>query len=277
MAGRRRPAAEIPESVAKPDWSDLLDNMLNVEGSLGDTYRRFYQYSTSNCAFLLMQGCPVEPIATFKGWQSVGRTVAKGARAFYIQRPILVKTGEIDQETGEEKKIQRFKPVKSIFPIGMTEGEALPDMELPEWSKERALGALGIREVAFQEFDGNMAGYSVAREVAINPAGPHPEKTLTHELGHIILGHTTTDAHEDYLKHRGIREFEAEATAHIVTTELGIITPEMASVSRGYLQSWLSGEKPDDSSIRAVFKAADAILVAGREPVDEAGADGSAA
>lgn len=269
MAGRRRPAAEVPGSVAKPDWSDLLDNMLNVEGSLGDTYRRFYQYSTSNCAFLLMQGCPVEPIATFKGWQSVDRTVAKGARAFYIQRPILVKTGEIDQETGEDKKIKRFKPVKSIFPISMTEGEPLPDMELPEWSKERALGALGIREVAFDGFDGNVAGWSINRDIAINPASPHPEKTLAHECGHVLLGHTTPDAHADYVNHRGMKELGAEAVAHIVTKELGLLTPRMASVSRAYVQHWAGEEEPTDQDIRAIFKASDELLTAGRDVPQE--------
>lgn len=266
MAGRRRPRAEVPEAVAKPEWPVLLENMLNVEGSIGDSYHRFHNYSLRNCAFLLMQGCPMEPIATYRKWDELGRQVVKGASAFYIQRPIQVKTGELDPETGEEKRITCFKPVKSIFPLSMTEGEPLPEMELPTWSKERALGALAIREVAFESFSSNMAGYSVGREIAINPAGPHPEKTLAHELSHVVLKHTEPDAHADYVRHRGLREFEAEASAHLVTTELGIMTPEMASKSRAYLQGWLRGETPPDESIRGVFKAADQILNAGREP-----------
>ena len=270
MAGRRKPA-EIPEKVANPQWDELLDEMLNIEGSLGETYRRFYQYSTSNCAFLLMQGCPVEPIATFKGWQSVNRQVSKGASAFYIQRPIMIKTGEKDEETGEDKKIKRFKPVKAIFPVSMTEGEPLPELELPEWSRARMLGALSIREVAFQDFEGNTQGYSVNRDIAINPAAAYPEKTFFHETGHVMLGHTRPEDHADYLKHRGMRELGAEAVAHIVTKELGLLTPESASVSRAYIQSWSKGEQPERSDVVAIFRAADEVLEAGREPVEQEG------
>ncbi|OLT47764.1 hypothetical protein BJF87_21350 [Gordonia sp. CNJ-863] len=268
MAGRRRPPAELPPEVANPDWNELLHQMLTVEGSLQNVYRRFYQYSTSNCAFLLMQGCPIEPIATYEGWKKVNRQVVmKGA--YYIRRPIKVKTGEKDEETGEDKLIQRFKPVKSIFPVSMTEGEPLPELELPEWNRSRALAALSIREVAFEDFRGNMQGYSVNRDIAINPAAVYPEKTFFHETGHVMLGHTRPEDHSDYMEHRGMRELGAEAVAHIVTKELGLLTPESASVSRAYIQSWSAGEKPERSDVLAIFKAADQVLEAGREPVEQ--------
>lgn len=263
-----RPKAEVPEHIQHPDWNDLLDQMLNVEGALGNTYRRFYNYSTSNIAFLLMQGCPIEPIATYEGWKRIGRQVTQKG-AYYIRRPILIKTGERDEVTGEDKKIQRFTPVKSIFPISMTEGESLPEIELPEWSRSRALAALAIREVAFEHIDGNTQGYSVDRDIAINPAAAFPEKTFFHETGHVLLGHTTADAHEDYKRHRGMKELGAEAVAHLVTNELGLLTPEMASVSRAYIQTWAQGEKPSPAEVRSYFKAADQALEAGRPVVAE--------
>ena len=108
------------------------------------------------------------------------------------------------------------------------------------------------------------------RNIAINPAARFPEKTLQHELGHVVLGHTTPEAHDDYLAHRGVKEFEAEGTAHIVMTELGLMTPEMASVSRGYIQQWMAGQRPSDESVRSIFKAADTILEAGRTPQPDA-------
>lgn len=46
--------------------------------------------------------------------------------------------------------------------------------------------------------------------------------------------------------------------------------------SRAYIRSWLSGETPSDQAISQVFKAADEILVVGREPADEPDAEGSA-
>ena len=36
-----------------------------------------------------------------------------------------------------------------------------------------------------------------------------------------------------------------------------------AAGSRGYIQHWLSGEKPSDQAIKEVFKAVDTILRAG--------------
>lgn len=272
MAARRKPAAEIPAHIAKPEWSDLLDAVLNVEGSMDDTYRRMYNYSTRNLAFLAMQNCPVEPVATYAGWTAVNRQVLKGSSAFYILRPVSIKLDEIDEQTGENKRLNRFKAVKAIFPIRMTEGEPLPEIEHPEWSTERALGALAINEVAFQSYEGNVQGHSYGRNFAINPLAKHPEKTLMHELGHIVLGHTVEEAHADYVAHRGLCEFEAEASAHLVTNELGLLTPEAAAVSRKYVQTWLQDDKPTDTSIRSVFKAADEILAAGRPtPVTEAG------
>lgn len=267
--------AETPDQVVNPDWNDLLDQMLNLEGSLSNVYRRFWNYSTSNCAFLLMQGCPMEPIATFKGWQSVDRSVVRGASAFYIQRPIMVKTGEKDEETGEDKKIKRFKPVKSIFPISMTEGEPLPEIELPEWSKQRALGALSICEVAFESFDSNSQGYSFERSVAVNPAAVYPMKTFFHETGHIMLGHTTEEQQRTYHQERPHRELGAEAVAHIVSTELGFMTDEMRSVSRGYIAHWRGQADGDEELLSRrhvldIFKASDLILEAGRPVVEEA-------
>lgn len=270
MAGRtktRRPAAEIPEQIANPEWSTLLDNMLNVEGSLGDAYRRMWQYSTRNCAFLAMQGCPIEPVATFQGWTNVNRQVQKGSSAFYILRPITIKLDEIDEATGENKTIGRFKPVKAIFPISMTEGEPLPEIEHPEWNKERALAALAIKQVAFESFEGNTQGYSYDRNIAVSPLAKYPNKTLAHELGHVVLGHTTGERTEDM--HRGLAEFGAEATAHLVTNELGLLTPDAASVSRAYVQSWLQGKEPSDQDIKAVFAATDTILKAGRPAEDK--------
>ena len=256
----RRETAPAPHA----EWGELLDASLTVKGSLGDTYRRFHPYSTTNCAFLLFQGCPIEPIGTYQRWQQIGRQVIKGASAFYVQRPIMVKTGEVDETTGEDRKIKRYKPVKSIFPVSMTEGEPLAEVDLPAWSSARALAALAIRQVAFEGFDGNKQGYSIGRDFAVNPAAKYPQKTMFHEIGHIALGHTLPDQLAEYARHRGVAEVQAEAVAHLSMTELGLMTPEMASVSRAYLQSWKRSTEIPDAMIRQIFQATDRILNAGR-------------
>jgi hypothetical protein len=64
--------------------------------------------------------------------------------------------------------------------------------------------------------------------------------------------------------HRGIREFEAESSAHLLMNELELDTPEQAEVSRGYIQHWMATETVPEQSIRTVFRTVDTILKAGR-------------
>lgn len=213
-----------------------------------------------------------EPVCSYEGWKAFGRHVVKGASGKYIYRPIMVKTGEVDQETGEPKKYKRFKPVKGAFVYSDTEGEPLPEIEHPTWSRARALGALAINEVVYDDISANTQGYSYGRNLAINPVARYPFKTTIHELGHICIGHTAPDAHHDYTKHRGVSEFQAETTAYIVLNELDMHDHFDPGESRAYIRSWLSGEVPSDQAIGQVFKAADEILVAGREPMSSEGA-----
>jgi hypothetical protein len=92
----------------------------------------------------------------------------------------------------------------------------------------------------------------------------NPLRTTIYELGHIILGHTTNLSIGEYLPHGGIREFEAEATAYLVGNELGLADEEWSNHSRGYIQHWLHDEQPPDTSIKRVFKAAEAMIKTGR-------------
>lgn len=247
------------------DWSGLMEVALNQEGSIGSQYQRFYNYSTLNMLFLLAQGCPLEPIANYQRWKDMGRQVKRGSKAYSIIRPITVKRE--DEATGEEKQFRRFKDVRCIFPYSMTEGDDLPPAEPREWSKERALGSLGISQVAFELFDGNCMGYSFDRNVAVSPVAAYPTKTLLHEIGHVEHGHTTPEP--DIAIHRGTAEFQAESTAYIVLHELGEVALMNVSESRGYIRSWLKGERPSDQSIRQVFSVVDRILKAGRPAVAE--------
>jgi antirestriction protein ArdC len=262
MKAESRRRSEPP--LAKLDWQDLVERALTMPGHLGDTYNRFYTYSFLNQLLLLEQGVR-EPVATYDRWQQLGRQVVRGSKAKAIIRPIVVKKKD---EAGEvEDTYLRFKPVRSLFTLSETTGEELPGFEIPRWYLDVALERLSVKRVPFRQLNGNIQGYSHGREFAINPTAKYPTKTLFHELGHIVLGHTTAEQREEYMQHRGIREFQAEATAHLTTNELGIASEEEAMVSRGYLQNWLQDERPSDLAVRAVFSATDKILRAGRVAV----------
>lgn len=250
----------------KPDWNELLDAALNIPGNVGNTYRRLYDYSMGNLAFLLAQGVTPQPVASYDRWKQIDRHVKRGAKARYILRPITVKLKDDLDDDGNPKTLQKFKAVKSVFPLEDTEGEPLPEqLELPTWTEERCLGNLAIRLVEFDSFNGNAQGYSTVNEIAINPIAVYPKATLFHELGHHAAKHLERSI-EEYREHRGSFEFEAEGTAHLVMKELELLTPEVAAKQRGYIQSWTSrATSTSNASVRTIFKATDKILRAGRE------------
>jgi antirestriction protein ArdC len=255
-------------------WRELIETALTLEGSIGNTYNRFYDYSHMNQIMLMWQGV-FEPIATYKRWQALGRQVKKGSTAKEIVRPIM------RYLTDEEKKklnidtrdkvtnVVGFKPLKCVFKFSDTEGKDLPEVKIPAWNLKPALKELDIKEIPFKQLNGNIQGYSTSNTYAINPVASDPTATTMHELAHIVLGHTSKDNIHEYSEHRGIQEFQAEVTSFLLMNELAMINEKKASESRAYIQNWLAGEKPDDKAIRQVFTAVNKILKAGKEPVEK--------
>jgi N-terminal domain of anti-restriction factor ArdC len=258
----------------KVDWPKLLDEALTAPGNMGNVYSRFHDYSITNMMLFLMQGIR-EPVASYSRWKSLGRQVVKGAKAKEVIVPVLVNEKPPEDEPIDEKRervarLIGFKVVRAVFTLSDTDGDYIPPPTPQGWSKAMALPRLGIQEVYFNSIDGNQQGWSRGLDFAINPLAVHPNKTLFHELGHVVLGHTLPHHYEEYQAHRGIMEFQAEATAYLLMNELELMDEETASHSRGYIRHWLGEEQPPDQAIRQVFTAADRILRAGRVPIAEA-------
>ncbi len=257
---------ERPQEQRTIDWSEVIETALTAPGNMGNTYDRFYNYSYLNQIYLRIQGIQ-EPVATLKRWNAIGRTVLKGSKAKEIIRPLIVEQKQEDDTV--ESRLIGFKVVRCIFTLSDTEGAELPTSQLPEWYANNALQQLHIRQVTFNELNPNIQGYSRGKDVAINPVAVNPTKTLIHEIAHIVLGHTVPEAFKEYVTHRGLKEFEAEATAYLTMNELGQLDEQTATVSRGYIQNWLDSQRPPDHSIRRVFSATNVILKAGRIIVNE--------
>lgn len=252
-------------ATATLDWGKLIETALDMPGDVGNTYSRLYSYSWLNQAFLYMQGVEPQPVATFKRWQALGRHVVRGAKAREIIRPVTIKR---EQPDGSEVVFTRFKSVRCIFPYQDTEGDELPPYEIPHWDLGTALKNLDITQLPYHDFEGNVQGVSWDRNIAINPVARFPLKTTLHEAAHVVSGHTVPEKLAEYALHRGTFEFEAEGSAHLIGHELGVLSDEQATVSRGYLQNWLQGERPPEASIRRVFATTDAVLKAGRMSVE---------
>jgi antirestriction protein ArdC len=253
------------------DWRATLTEALEAPGSLGNTYRRFYDYSFLNQIRLMMQGIR-EPVATYNRWKELGRQVRKGSKAKVVLAPILVSrdakdaNGNVtlggDGKPGKRQILVGFRDSRTVFGYSDTDGDELPPVELPGWDVETALAALKVDRVAFDMVNGNAQGFSFqdddGRHVAINPTAVYPAKTMFHELAHLTLGHCTSGDET----HRGVAEFEAEATAYLVAKELDLIDWDPAE-SRAYIQGSLHGTETGEDHISRVFAAVNKILTAG--------------
>lgn len=258
------PETAVELAGRKFDWPELLNEALETPGTIGSQYNAFWPYSFMNRLLLYMQGCK-EPAASFARWKALDRYPMKGS-GLIIVRPITIKR---EDANGDPVSFLRFKPVRGAFPFSRTTGKPLVIPETTDWSIDRAYKKHDIEMVPFTQHDGNIQGYSFGRNVALNPVAKSPLKTLAHEGMHVLDGHTVPEAHDDYIQHRGIKEFIAEAGALLVVKEVGLCDAQQESESRGYCQGWLRDERPSDRAIRAVFKGADMLIRAGQVELAE--------
>lgn len=258
----------MPDMTQNPTFVDLLASAVTEPGRLSEAYTRFHNYSISNQLLALGQcaarGIEPGPMATYPAWQAMGRHVRKGEKAIVLCQPVTIRRTDKNDESGEEREIAftRFTYRPKWFVLAQTEGQPYEAAAQPTWNKDRALAALQIVETSFDMLDGNCQGFARGREVAVSPIAPLPLKTLVHELAHVVLGHTAEHTMTDGERTpRDIREAEAEGTALLV---LGALSQPGLEECRGYIQHWLRGQEIPERSAQRVFKAADAILRAGR-------------
>ena len=149
---------------------------------------------------------------------------------------------------------------KGWFALSQTEGDEIEPEIIPEWDQNLAIRNLEIEIVPFDLVDGNVQGYSIGRKVAISPIAQIPIKTLFHEMGHVLLGHTDLNPHDETLP-RSPKEVEAESVAYLCLSALGLKGGEYC---RGYIQGWIKTESIPEKSAQKIMNVADKILKAGR-------------
>lgn len=251
-------------------YQSLFSTAINDPGKLADYYHCFYNYSFGNMLFLMYQGI-TSPVATFKRWSNQGRKIIKGSKAKSIWIP-NIKKGTKEDIAGElvEFSYTRFFAKACIFELNDTTGDDYysPEVELPQFSKTKILNALEIKEIEFsaaQTLNTQGYAYSTLREIAINPLAAYPVKTFLHEVAHCLL-----HAHDEnglVIAHgleipESLMEVEAESTAFIVGSFLGLLNEDAQLFSRGYIQSYLAKFPMQEKTCQRIFGAADKILKA---------------
>lgn len=243
------------------------------------------RFSFRNQILVEMQMPGAQYVATFKGWQAVGRQVIKkdewptDARTITILRPSTFKKEYELEDGSKEEKTHMFFRSLSVFDISCTKGEELEPIQFPDVTGQEdfAHSVDKLREVAYS-IPGNVVGnidirprrkgddktargwYEFgSRNIVIITTGrtrAQQFKTLCHELAHAIL-HGDND-HHTYPE----REVEAESTAFVVCRALGLDT---ADASFNYVGVWATRSKEDAIKLIAesgtrISKASNMIL-----------------
>jgi antirestriction protein ArdC len=249
-------------------FSDLLAEAVREPGTISSAYSLFHAYSIGNALAAMFQcharGITPGPLATFPKWKELGRHVRRGEKAIVLCQPVTrTRTREDENGAKVEDHWTQFTWAPRWFVLSQTEGTSEPaPVAVPGWSADAALAALSIERIEFTHTDGNVQGFARGRSVAVSPLAYNPLRTLVHELAHVVLGHTTAAECSDAgTLTRSEREVEAEGTAYIVGSVLGI---DGLDKSRGYLQAWLGDGAVSERSAARIFKAADTIIKAGR-------------
>jgi antirestriction protein ArdC len=251
---------------APATFANLLEAAVTEPGTISDAYRQFHNFSIGN-QLLAWSQCLTRdiqpgPLATFPKWKELGRYVRKGEKALVLCQPVTVKRNVEQVGTEDAEVFVRFTYRPAWFVLAQTEGPALPPIQIPAWDRSQALSALNVTEVPFEACDGNVLGLARARSIAISPINPMPAKTTFHELGHVLLGHTSEgDQADSEHTPRNLRECEAESVALLCCAALDLPGVECC---RGYIQSWWGTGNPiPERSAQRVLKVADQILKAG--------------
>lgn len=267
-----------PRGPPVASWENILRQAITTPGIIHEAYSRFHRFSLRNQLLAMNQciqrGLAPGPMATYVEWERFGRHVLRGEKALVLCMPINVRERKSEDEHAEETK-EDDSPTADVprvffayrarwFVLSQTDGDECKPLAVPAWDDERALRALAVRQVPFDELDGNIQGYATkGREVAINPLAALPHKTLFHELAHILLGHV-----QDKTMAASLHEVEAEGVALLCREALGL---DGAMYARGYLQHWLKHDELTDAMAQRIIATAQRILAAGtRESTAEA-------
>ncbi len=272
ITGGARDGAERRDRKPMVSWAALLDEAVRKPGYIHEAYSRFHSYSLGNQLLALFQcferAIQPGPLATYPKWKELGRHVKKGEKALTLCMPLNCKRNRtVRKEDGTEQQEEfiftHFAYKRRWWVLSQTEGEEYQPSAIPEWNEQRTLEALKIERVPFEDLDGNTQGYAKrGRKIAVSPIVAQPHKTLFHELGHVVLGHTGDgDLSDLEVISRDMHEVEAEAVALLCCESLGLPGAEF---SRGYIQSWGQGQAISERSAQRIFHAADQILRAGR-------------
>lgn len=236
---------------------------------------RFHTYSFGNQLLIAVQRPDATRVAGYRTWQAAGRQVRKGEKGIGILAPVVVNKREKD-ENGEETERRALVGFRAehVFDIAQTDPipgkpQAEPDpisiaADLAFADLKRHAEGQGLTVRVASAGDGCRGYYRPAdRLIVVDPSneGAWATKVLCHELAHSVLHPEGYDAGDDP-KPRDLAELEAESTAFVVMSALGLETKDLAWYSFGYVAGWHPEPKAVVAAGERIAKAARVMIAA---------------
>ncbi|MGH9359862.1 MAG: ImmA/IrrE family metallo-endopeptidase [Terriglobia bacterium] len=164
----------------------------------------------------------------------------KGEKALTLCIPLVCKrTRTITNSDGSQQDEQftfaRFTYKNNWFVLSRTEGAEFRAPAIPEWNEQKALEALKIERVPFEDLDGNVQGYAKrGGKIAVSSIAALLYKTLFHEIAHALLRCEEGDLADTEITPRDAREVEAEAVALLCCESRGLPGAEFRRGCRSF-------------------------------------------
>jgi uncharacterized membrane protein (UPF0127 family) len=169
------------------------------------TMSKFHDYSIGNLMLIMLQKPDATRVAGFTTWKDLGRYVRKGEKGIAILAPCMPpkETKVLEPEDEEdEASLVEIRPiyfkVVHVFDISQTEGQELPEVEVPaltgEADEDLFNGAINLAklqglDVTFESRpyqDSAIKGMYSGKTIWVRPEESRAQqlKTLLHEMAH---------------------------------------------------------------------------------------------
>ncbi|MFE2529905.1 ArdC-like ssDNA-binding domain-containing protein [Streptomyces sp. NPDC059382] len=288
---RSRPTKSTEERAAEVEalqeqLNTVIASLVSADGwkaMLRATVANLGRYSANNMLLILAQRPNATQVRSLRQWRKHGRSVRKGETSLRIFAPMPITQRDehgrpVLDENGHEKKWMKYKTVP-VFDISQTDPvEQKPATEEPSEELTEPAYTLGAKVEGdapaelWERLTAHIAGHGYTvrlegtgsadgytdpktRVVGIQASDPEAHRviTLAHEGAHIECGHVADM--DEYRRHRGRMECEAESVAYIVAGVAGL---DAALTSVPYIAQW-AGRSAEE--VRETLAAASATVV----------------
>jgi len=289
------PAVEI-EGEKKIDlvMKQLKDGVESIQDNYQfrmflTTMSKFHDYSIGNQILIMLQKPEAIRVAGFNTWKDLGRWVKKGEKGIAILAPVMPPRSKatcpgcgaevsrkarycpecgqgLETTSGFDMEQPRYFRVVYVFDVNQTEGEDLPEFEVPVLTGEAneelfadLLAHMKQRSVSVDfdsrpNIDPGIKGFFSQAGIWVRPEEPRAQqlKTLLHEIAHY---------YSEGVFHipRADAETIAESAAFVVGTHFGFDTGVR---SFPYVALWAQDKKVLENNLGAIRKVSATIIEA---------------